>query len=234
MDSRQESKLNMYSTVNSLLGENQKFFSNNKALKAAIDEFSKLILLIEKSNLEYGTIALGKTATKNEIKDKLAAMLIKVKGLLHAYAVSIGNNEIDAIINSDTDTAIKNLRTRELTIKATTFLELMQNNATALKDYGTPDNMQTEFSNLIESFKKSIDDKETSFDNKTTIKKEIDKTFKDIENLFNDKIDPLIALLADSEQSFYNNYLRAREVTEIVVTKKRVDKNNDKPTVGNK
>ena len=100
-------------------------------------------------------------------------------------------------------------------IDANGFYSAAEDILAKLADYGITSAVMDEFRSLIDAYEVSLSGKEASMSVQTSSTKNVEDLFRQLDDLLEKKIDPLMLVLSKQESEFYAEYQQARVVKDM-------------------
>lgn len=210
----EENKLVMFKAVQAVLAKNQTAVSTIPAFVSSQEDFTTLINNITETDREFGTVTIGKVASKSDVQKTLRAALLSLKGALAAYASKSKNTEL-ALLVKFTKSTLKELGDTDLENKAKTVLEIIEANKPALVAYGVDDEEITDFTGALVSFKTATTGTKSSFSEKSGARVSLTGLFKQGDAILKDELDNFILRMQKKHPDFYNAYKSARVIKNL-------------------
>ena len=210
----EENKFEMFKAVESVLNKNKTAVDTLPALADAKGEFASLIAGILKADKDYGTATVGKVAVKNSVENNLIDALLPIKGALASLARKTKNTELSLLVKfSKTD--LQRSGNTELENKATTIMEMVEANKTALAAYNVDDAEITEFTAKVEAFKSAIANKQTGYSGKAGARVSLTELFDNADEVLKTDLDNLMLRMKKNYPDFTNEYQAARVIKDL-------------------
>jgi len=225
----EENKLEMFESVAAVLDKNKTAVDTLPALAEAKGEFSSLITRIIKTDNDYGTATVGKVAVKNSIESELIDALLPLKGALASLARKTKNAELSLLVKfSKSD--LQRLGNTELENKATTIMEIVEANKTALANYNVDDAEIAALTGKVVAFKAATANKQTSFSGKSGARVSLTELFDDADDVLKIDIDNLMLRMKKDYPDFNNEYQAARVTKDLGGKHKDEEEETSPPT----
>lgn len=213
MNSRNESKLNMYRTVKQICDDNATTVATNVAFLAAFNSFkAKLSSLITSVTAESQVIR-GIAVDKNVLRKNLCQSATDISAIIFAYASSINNNTLKQSVNFSFSDFYKT-KDELIAPTAQNIHTIATTNATALVPYGISPAMLTSFQTAINDYSASVPKPRTALSVKATFTKNIRVLINDIDLVLKDQMDKIIPAFKPSKPDFYNSFKSARIIID--------------------
>ncbi len=204
----------MFESVQAVLNKNKTAVDTLPALADEKGEFASLIASIIKTDKDYGTATVGKVAVINSIESELIDALLPLKGALASLTRKTKNTELSLLVKfSKSD--LQRLGNTELENKATTIMEIVETNKTALTAYNVDDAEITDLTGKVTAFKAAAANKQTSFSGKMGARVSLTELFDDADEVLKIDLDNLMLRMRKSYPDFYNEYQAARVTKDL-------------------
>ena len=223
MNRHETNKKNMYNAVIAVFGSNPSIATENPALDEVCTGFKTAVDEIDKTDKLFITSIGGKTETKNLLEDELIDEVMPVKAALFAYAVKNKNEELKAL-TIDSEAALKKMRDPEFLKKAQLIKAEAEKFLADLASYKITDAVLAELQTKIDAFAAALDGKDTSFANRSALRKTLTEKFEEADRILEQELDTLIELARKSGQLFYNQYFSARVIKDLGMGRKEEEK----------
>ena len=214
MTKSEENINSMFKAVSSLLAANQAKIDTLPALANSVSNFNQKLGDIQNKDAEYTHLTSGKTNMKNSAEEDMIEALLPIASAVNVYAKI--NGKADLKENSKvTVSDLRRLRDSELLIKAQYLHDIAQTNIADLANFGVAEANLTNLQSLIDTYKSSIEVKDTSFAEKSAARESLSKLFDDANEILKEEIDMLMELFRTSDSDFYNSYKSARVIRDL-------------------
>jgi len=210
----EENKLAMFKAVQAVLTKNQTAVDALPAMVESQEAFTTLINNLTETEREFGTVTVGKVASKTKVEKALSEALLSLKGALAAYARKTNNTELSMLVKF-TKSTLKELSETELENKVKTVLEIVDANKAALVTYGVDEAEITAFNEAVANFKNSTAVTRTSFSEKSGARVSLTELFKEGDTILKDELDNLMLRMQSKNPDFYNAYKSARVIKNL-------------------
>lgn len=208
MTDNQRTKILMYESVLSYLGENKEITSTIRAFSWAINKFRKQVDEIKRKDKEISSQTLEKAVTASAMKDALIFAVAPVASALFAYARQ--NN--DLALKQKTrlsQSYFVRLRDSELIDAAIGIYTLAEKYKKELKEKISDSQVLEDLKEKTARFKNALDDKINSFVSSNSIE-EIHELFEAADKIINHNLDSFVEALSDMYPEFREDYLYVR------------------------
>lgn len=211
MNSRQESKVNMYRGV--LL-----FYQNNADVVATNNPFSEAInALTIKVNEIQGYLVrevkhtTGISADKASAKAKLCLVASEIASIVYAYADTIDNKVLMGEVNYSLSD-LKKLREDLIVAAITNIFNSTQSNINALGAYGITASRLNELTEAINEYNALLPKTKTTISEKSNYNDNIIKLIEETDALIKNRLDRLIIVFNKTHPDFVNTYKKVRHI----------------------
>jgi hypothetical protein len=214
MNKYEENSLTMYGVVDHHFESNVTLVSSLTALNTAVSVFHSNINQIKIYANILKTSTSGKTLSKENAKDNLINFLVPLAASLFAYASHNNLEEIKAKSNV-TPASLNALRDIEISMTAKLIYDLLNDNLTAIADFGVNAAKMTELNTKIGDFNEAMGIKSGGFTSKSAARKALTKLFHDTDKLLREEIDKLMENFKQDNKTFYDEYQSARIIHDL-------------------
>jgi len=225
----EENKLAMFKTVQAVLAKNQTAVATLPALVDSQKAFATLINNLTETDREFGTVTVGKVASRTKVEKALSAALMSLKGALAAYARKTNNIELSLLVKF-TKSTLKALGDTELENRAKTVLEIVEANKAALAAYGVDEAEITAFNETVANFKSSTAETKTSFSEKSGARVSLTELFDEGDSILKEELDNLMMRMETKYPDFYKAYKSARVIKDLGGSHNSGDEETPPPT----
>lgn len=208
MTDNQRTKILMYESVLSYLGENKEITSTIRAFSWAINKFRRHVDEIKRKDKEISSQTLEKAVTASAMKDELIFAVAPVASALFAYARQ--NN--DLALKQKTrlsQSYFVRLRDSELIDAVNGIYSLAEKHKKELKGKLSAGQVLDDLKEKTARFKNALDDKINSFVSSNSIE-EIHELFEAADKIINQNLDSFVEALSDMYPEFREDYLYVR------------------------
>lgn len=214
MTKSEENINSMFKAVSSLLTSNQAKVDTLPALATSVSNFNQKLGEIQSKDAEYTHLTSGKTDMKNDAEEDMIEAVLPIASALNVYAKINGKTDLKE--NSKvTVSDLRRLRDSELLIKAQYLHDIALTNVADLTNFGIAEADLTNLQSLVDSYRASIEVKDTSFAEKSAARESLSKLFDDTNEILKEEIDMLMELFRTSDSDFYNSYKSARVIRDL-------------------
>lgn len=217
---RQEAKLNSFDLLIEYFDENPLIVNENVAFKAAIDEVKPLIAEVKSKAPDGAVVTEGITTNKKNLRETAVNKTAATSGQIYAFAAKNGNEELKAAVDI-TKTDLKGLKDGELALRCQTIHDLALANKGALEEFGVTTAKLEELQTAITAYAQSVPKPRAAITNRSVIKAEIKQLFVQIDKIFDEQLDKLIEIIAETHPNFAANYKAKRIIVDPKPNKKK-------------
>lgn len=213
MDSKQESKLNMYRTVENICDTNISLISTIAAFLAAYNNFKDIIATIISTASSESLVLSGITIDKAVLKKNLCQSATDLAALIFAYASSIGNNTLKQQVNF-AFTDFNRLKDDELVPAVQNILIAADTNMAALADFGVTAAGITDLQNIMNDYSTAVPKPRSAKALKETYSKNLKLLIKQGDDLLKNQMDKFVANFKNTQPDFVSTYKAARVIID--------------------
>lgn len=214
MTNIQSNKMNMYNSVVSYLGENETVTSTIPAFANILTGFEDKVKEIIDTEAMRELITAGKTLDKNQEKDELIALMLKVMSGLNVYATIAGNNEVKQATDYTESDLRQGLRDNELLEKGYSVYNVAKDLKTELADYGVTDADVEAVKSNADEFAQAMGIKGAANAESKQTTATLKELFAQADDMLYDRLDKLAAVLKGGNERFYDGYKNARQIID--------------------
>ena len=204
----------MYLVVQKVCAENTSVWNGVAACVTAIAELETKVNAIVAARQIQENDTKGIAEDKSKRREKMITKAMFVKGAVQAYATDTGNNELYKSV----DYTVTEIRKAPDTIARDRAL-LIYNKANAivtnLSSYGITAAILTGLQASINDFTEIIASPRTAKSTSKAATLEISELLKDADVIIKKKLDKLMLQFKESNETFYNTYINAREIIDL-------------------
>ncbi|MCG8409768.1 MAG: hypothetical protein MI739_00605 [Bacteroidales bacterium] len=210
MNRKNEQYLNMFLVTQSYLEEHISVWSSISRLVGYKKDFDELLArIIDISNKSNNNIAI--TKRKENLQKTLANKAVKLSGAMQAYCSETNRIDLKKEI-SITKTKVLRAKDSELKPMISLLIDCSKKYLANLSDFGVTDAMIADLQITLDDFNALIGKPRVILNNKYMQLSILDELFGKANNLLKDKIDKIMVMFKDSENGFYEGYLRNRVI----------------------
>jgi hypothetical protein len=213
MKSKWENRLNMFLTVQAVVGKNQSLWQPLKAFAAAVVELTDRINSINALSQSLNGGTKGVTAGKRQARHAMADAAEEAAGAVGAYASKKGDVELEAKVDYS---ASEILRVRD-TLAANlcqAIHDTAKENLNALGTYGVTAKTLAALQTSIDSYRRSQSKPRTMRTDNRATQEQLTTEFAAIDKLLNEQLDRLMAKFKTTQPAFFTAYTAAREIVD--------------------
>lgn len=216
MNDIERKKLAMYESIVSYLLENRDILSTVRGFSWSLTKLRRVIDEIELKEKEISSQTLEKTIQTSKAREELILKLTPMVTSMFTYSKQIGDVYLKEKSRC-TQSFLVRLRDSELIDKSNALRQLAGRHIDGLKGFGITKNFLNELEINIEQFKKSLENKITSFISSDAVES-LRKLFEYADRILMEQMDKFVEQLDEEYEEFYEDYLliRAMENTEEI------------------
>lgn len=212
MNSKQQSKYNMYLTSDEFLTTNSSTTALLPKFSGFYSTFQNGILQIRSSNEQQSLNKSGVASNKSQLRKLLIILAADTLRKSRAYA-TVENNQILLSELKLTESDLKNATDSELDVYSQSIYDKGQAHILDLTPYGITEQTQTALLKAITDFKAVISTPRNSTIDTKLSTEQIVKTFTTCDKAL-DNIDALVEVVRISQPDFYSGYKSARKIID--------------------
>lgn len=218
MTNHQLNKYAMYLIVINVLDKFGAVIMSIPAFVRLVASFKKLVADIGKKSEEIDKGTSGETKAKLKNALDMAEVVAGLVGSLHAYACEGENEEL--MHKSDVSaTQISGRRDPERADFAKSLLDLVEENKSALTDWGVTDEDIAAARALVEASEASVGKRNTTRTGQEGERESLDALFARGDRILKKQIDRLVRRLRKNNPEFRAEYDAARVIKDIAATR---------------
>lgn len=210
MNDLERKKLGMYESLISYLHENRDITSTIRGFNWSLTKLKRVIDEIEQKEKEISSQTLEKTIQTSKAREELIENLTPVISSLFTYSRQVGDVYLKEKTRC-TQSFLVRLRDSELIDKSYAIKQLAEKHLNDLKSYKITKKEIERIERSIEQFKKSLENKITSFISSDAVDA-LNKLFGDADVILMDQMDKYVELLDEAYDEFYEDYLLIRSM----------------------
>jgi hypothetical protein len=224
-----ENKYTMLTALEALFNANMMKIALIAALVKCVADFKTLLATIKTKTGMVDDSTSGKTQIKYDAEDDLIASMLRVGPALFAYA----NNVNDAALREKSNfskTSLRRMRDMELVVVGNALYATAMEVSDKLADYRISADTLAELKAKVDAYEKAVGAQGSSVSQHSTAVINIAETFRAIDVLLTDKIDPLMQTLEKDEPVFFREYKQTRLIKELGAPRKTKEETAPSPT----
>lgn len=229
MNDKQENKLSMYNAVKRVLNMFTSRWSGLAGFAKVVSAYTNTLTALEtNASLQKKNIS-GITIDKRDLKETLSDYAHMVAGAVHAYAQSIGNDElrkIVAFVRSD----FTRMRDEVIDKEARNIHSAATEQLANLEGYGITQAVVDTLKELIDKYHEKTPQTRTALSARNTYTKAIDTLSDETDLILEGQLDKMMLQFkstdegatprpaepaAESPADFYELYVQAREIIDL-------------------
>jgi hypothetical protein len=204
----------MYEAVEDLLDENPEIVGSIVEFGNSSVKFSNTVSTINNKEKVRQTVASGKTEVKQSAHDKLITGASEIAAGLFTFASKNDLIELKTL-SDEKDYTLKKLKGIDLYTKCVQLYEAAEKYVIQLANYGVkPEDLEA-FKTLIDGFKSSIGDKESSMGQKKGAGVSLAQLFRTADKILKEELDRFAEKVKAKNPSFYEEYNAVRVIKNL-------------------
>ena len=210
MNSKQESKLNMYHAVQKFATDNGSIVTTVPAFESAFNDFQDKLLVLQNANQRRAHSSKGYTDGKSQSRDAVENLTDQTAAALFAFAAANGN----AILKGEskiTPSELSKMRDEDLAIAARNIYDFANTNLSNLGDYGIDGNFMGIFLAAINLYVANSDAPRNVIAQKSAVATTLVQIFKDCDTILKERMDKSSKKFRETEPEFYKTYHNNRK-----------------------
>ena len=213
MNSHQESKLNMYRTVQMICDDNSSTFTTNPAFVTAYKNYvTNITNIINTATAESQAIS-GITIDKSVARKKLCQTASEIAGVVFAFATSAKNNSLREVVNYSYSDLFK-IKDDLLAPTVKNIFDAANNNLTNLESYGITTATLDSFKATIDDYSGAVPKPRSAVSLKSTYSKNLRMLFKQTDDILKSELDKLVISFKANAPDFVSTYKNARIIID--------------------
>jgi hypothetical protein len=213
MNSRQESKLNMFRATQKHCVENASIVASIPAFQAAVNSFNNNISSIIAAVQQEDLITKGITIDKAEARKKLCQLCADMAAPISAYAAANQNNKLLSEVNLSYTDLFKS-KDDQLAPRCQNIHNAAQANLAALEDYGISQQTVDTLQIGIDNYQAKVPDPRNVSAQKSTISDNLIKLIDECDTILKTQMDKTIIALKTTQPDFVNTYKSNRVIID--------------------
>lgn len=213
MKVKDENKLGMLGTVETILETNRSIWEALPAFVTAADALSEHIETIDSLAQSGNGNTTGLTADKRTARDTMTAATLEIAGAVAAYASETGSGELHAKV----DYSISDLRRVRDTLIGGVCLNIhnaAKDNLDDLGDYGMTTKKLTDFKAKIDAYNGTVSKPRTAKSNSSATGKLLKAEFAATDTVLSKRLDRLMTQFKTTQPAFFGAYTTARLIVD--------------------
>jgi hypothetical protein len=214
MTDRQENKRSMYLSVRKVVNDFTAAWSGLPAFVNANGEFNSGLDELDMTRLIQESATEGVTQDKQQAKDEVVTMAIKVGSATYAYATVTENLTLQALVGY-TKSELDKSRDTVLIDKLQIIYGAGNDNVANLADYGILPADITAFDGLIAAYVDQVQNPRVAIGDGAAATDHLVEVIEKIDGILKKKMDKLMEVLKNSNGEFYVKYRKARIIVDL-------------------
>ncbi|MCG8409901.1 MAG: hypothetical protein MI739_01285 [Bacteroidales bacterium] len=212
MNKRNKQHLSMFLTTQNYLDEHTSVWTPIPRVVSYKNDFDELLTRIfDSSNKSASTISI--TNRKQNLQKVLANKAVKLSGAMQAYCFDTDKIDLQKQI-SITQSKVVLAKDSEIEPMISLLIVHLNKNLTDLADFGVTEAMVTELQTTLNDFNALIGKPRIILNKKYTELSTLDQLFDEANALLRNKMDKIMIMFKDTENGFYEGYLRNRVIVD--------------------
>lgn len=217
MDSLQQARLNSYQTIETHCNNNAAIVATIPAFQNAFNDFKAKIVEIIAADRQQNIDLTGITADKAQLKKTLCERASIIAGAIFAFASTNSNNELKQQMNVSLSKLLKT-SDNQLAARCRNIHDTGAANLDVLKDYGINAAKLTALQTDIDEYAAAAPKPRAVRTQRKTATGSLRELFKQADQMLEERMDPLIGLLKETNPDFAATYANAREIDDPSTT----------------
>lgn len=226
-----------------MINANITFCDANTAATAGIPSFatvlgsvkSKMVLINSLNQIAEGTTK-GVTLDTNVLRKEMTALALKCANATLAYANSIHNNTLAALVNYS-ETKLNSLKKEEVDDVCEAIHDATDANIAGASNFGVTPTDVTDLQAAIDLYRTASQNPRQAIITKSQAKKNVTNMIREvIDDLLLAQLDKMVNTLKTSNRDFFDGYKQSREIIDLGKTTAKVRgtvlDENDAPVKG--
>ena len=228
MTAIQESKLNMFRTVETHIGDNAAIIADSPAFQTAFNKIKANNAAIQSAAQQRSASLTGIAADKSNLKQTLAKLAATIAGAVFAYAAAEKNQTLKQEMNISVS-KLQRARDEELAPRCQMIHDRAETNLAALTDYGINAAQLKNLQTAINNYSAETMKPRQAVSTRKTTRANLAALFRENDDILKNQLDKLIELYRADHPDFVNTYFqtriivdpptRARKAEDVVVKK---------------
>jgi hypothetical protein len=219
MRKHQENSYTTYEALDIWFDVNKTKLALIAALVRFIAEFKTLLDSIKLSKGKVDDTTVGKTQVKYDAEDALVALMLQVGSALYSYATDIDDAALRQKSNFS-KTALRRMRDMELVAAGNALYTAALAVVDKLADFGITTDILSSLKDAVDAYENAVGEQGSGVSQHTTAINSIAETFRAIDRLLTEKIDPLMLSMEKDNPVLYREYKQTRMVKELGILHK--------------
>jgi predicted RND superfamily exporter protein len=214
MNKTETNRYLMFKAVHAKALEHSEVIQMIPVLATSVQTLGNHIADIDTLNTIYKTAAAGTTAKKSQNRELLVEETDTMCAALYTFGCKSGNQNLMARMDK-AESEIGKLRGNEVSDLGKQVVKDLQENAASLGEYGITPEEITEYSNLVNSYDTSADEKDNHGSTAKVARENLSKKFSEVATFLDKEMDKLFKRIRKANREVYNEYCEARVVKEL-------------------
>ncbi|MBI5471593.1 MAG: hypothetical protein HY961_04535 [Ignavibacteriae bacterium] len=214
MTKPQENKLTMYEAVAEVLRKHQATVNLVKTFTTAQTDFDVLLEKIRATRRGTKEAAAGKSQSKEQAREMLVLLALKVASALGSFASRTGDQELLALADVK-ESDFQRARDTGVASIATTIHTRSQEKVDKLADYGVTQAVLDNLSTRIADYMLTISRREAGMAEQVASTAALADLFVQADSFLKTELDRFAQILRDADDAFYREYFAARVIKDL-------------------
>lgn len=204
----------MYETVLAVINNNQASWNGIPAFSSLVTEYSTKLQQLKDFSMEQGSVLLGVTSAKDELRDETIEKARVLVGALKAFALSTDDVQLAEQVNISKSRFAK-LSQLAFKHQIDQLIALAEVHLTELEDFGIDQQKVDELQDLRDACEEAFGSPRQAIVDRKTITKSIEMRIRDLDKILRKGIDGLMIAFKESVPDFYFHYKSARIIVDV-------------------
>ena len=213
MDSKQESKLNMYNAVITHCAANPAIIATVPAFQTALTNFQNVFgNIIETAQLEAQVIK-GIAMDKSQYKTDLVQKASEIAAAVYAYAVTQNNNTLKEQVHFSVSDLLR-MKDEILGPTCLNISNAANDNVASLAGYGITAAVITDFNDMISTYMGVVSNPRNAVTQRATYSASLKDYFKEGDDILKNQMDKIALQFKAANLEFYTTYKNNRIILD--------------------
>lgn len=214
MTKTENNRFSMYKAVYAKVQEHKEVIQAIPALAEATQALGSHIAEIETLDNIYKNAPAGSTSKKAQSREDLIEETDTMCSALCTFGKKSGNHNLMERMDK-TESDIAKLRGNDLSSFGKQVVQDLQANAASLVAYGITPEEITEYSEMVNSFDSSAEEKDNQNSTAKVARENLSKKFSEVTDFLDTGMDKVIKKIRKSNPEVYNEYWEARAIKDL-------------------
>lgn len=222
MNSRQESKLNMYHAVIAHCDANPTIVATVAAFNTLLTAFKAKTSSLETTAQQEAQVITGIATDKKVMRETLCQQAADLAAVVFSFAASQADNTLKESVDfSKSD--LRNLKDDELAPACRNIHDAANTNLAALATYGITAPMLAAFNDLIDDYDEAVPAPRNAAALRKTYGTTLKNLIKECDAMLNDQMDTLAVQYKTANLEFYTTYKNNRIILDAATSNTKVE-----------